>query len=346
MFTGFLPPSHFIKSVVVFVITVVCLGSIAGTHHKVRAANTFPIEITSGIDGGVPNPIGQVFFTVAKQVDYQGGPVLLSGKSDGTGTTVVDDAIRIRVTHADGSTAVFEHKYASPAFPLCGGPYPERADPKDLSSYFKTGVNIVVIELYDICGVHQSAESLWLSQGNAGNTTFDLNLLFHGIGKGGDNRNPNGGGNPDPAHKTRSVVVDVYDFDQNPIVQEKQGEVTYDPVSGSYKGSVVMGTTLQAQAYTIRVKLSHSLRKNISRNIVAGTNNVIPVMSLVNGDSNNDAKLDIEDYNIIQGCYSDFDLPPVDCNATKKIQADIDDDGKVNQFDMNLFLREMSVQAL
>jgi hypothetical protein len=179
-----------------------------------------------------------------------------------------------------------------------------------------------------------------------GVTIFNLDLIFHGIGKGGDNRNPNGGGNSDPKHLSRSVIVDVYDFDNNPVVTGKEGQVTFDSVSGTYKGTVVMGTTLTTQAYTIKVKLSHSLRAAISRNIIAGTTNVIPVIRLVNGDANNDGKLDIEDYNIIQGCYSDFDLPAADCNPTKKTQADIDDDGKVNQFDMNLFLREMSVQAL
>jgi hypothetical protein len=177
-------------------------------------------------------------------------------------------------------------------------------------------------------------------------TTFTFDLLFHGIGKGGDNRNPNGGGNPDPKHPTRTVVIDVYDLDDQPIIANKQGDVTFDPVSGSYKGSIAMGSTLTSQSYVIKVKLSHSLRGSISRNIVGGTTNAIPVIKLVNGDTNNDAKLDIEDYNIILGCYSDFDLPAADCNVTKRAQADIDDDGNVNQFDMNLFLREMSVQQL
>ncbi len=178
-------------------------------------------------------------------------------------------------------------------------------------------------------------------------TTFKLDLLFHGIGKGGDNQNPNGGGNQTPIHPTRSVVVDVYDLDGNPVIENKEGQVTFDSVSGTYKGEVVMGTTLQAQAYTIRVKLSHSLRASISRNIIAGQPNDIPVIKLVNGDTNNDARLDIEDYSIIQACYSDFDLPPADCDdPAKRLMADIDDDNKVNQFDLNLFLREMSVQEI
>jgi hypothetical protein len=176
-------------------------------------------------------------------------------------------------------------------------------------------------------------------------TTLLIDLLFHGIGKGGDNRNPNGGGNANPIHPTRSVVIDVYDLDNNLIVT-KQGDVTFDPVSGSYKGTIIMGTMLNTQPYVIKAKLSHSLRGNMSRQIVKGTTNVLPVIKLVNGDTNNDAKLDIEDYNIILGCYSDFDLPAADCNVSKRVMADIDDDGNVNQFDMNLFLREMSVQEL
>jgi hypothetical protein len=178
------------------------------------------------------------------------------------------------------------------------------------------------------------------------NTTFNLDLLFHGIGKGGDNQNAAGGGNPTPLHPTRSVIVDVYDLDNNPVVTAKEGQVTFDPASGTYKGTVAMGTALTTAAYTIKAKLSHSLRASIARNITAGTASAIPQMTLISGDTNNDGKLDMEDYNIIQGCYSDFDLPPVDCNVTKRAQADIDDDGKVNQFDLNLFLREMSVQAL
>ncbi len=183
-------------------------------------------------------------------------------------------------------------------------------------------------------------------------TKFNLNLLFHGIGKAGDNKDPNElgkvTGTTNPKLNPRSVLVDVYDFDDNVIIANKEGQVTYDPTFGGYKGTVDMGTTLQSQAYIIKVKLSHSLRGSISRNIIAGTTSAIPVMKLVNGDANNDAKLDILDYNIIDGCVEDLDLnrPAKDCNPTKKLQADIDDDGRVYYFDLNLFLREMSVQEL
>lgn len=179
----------------------------------------------------------------------------------------------------------------------------------------------------------------------AGITTFSLDLFLHGIGKGGDNKNPYNEGDPlgtnPPAHLKRAVVVDVYDLDENLIVT-KQGEVEYNSESGSYKGDVIMGTTLTNGAHIIKVKLSHSLRGQISRNITAGTTNVIPVMKLVNGDADNDAKLDILDYNIIFECVEDLDFnqPPINCpSAEKRVQADIDDDGKTHIFDLNLFLR-------
>jgi len=45
----------------------------------------------------------------------------------------------------------------------------------------------------------------------------------------------------------------------------------------------------------------------------------------------------------LMGCYSDF-LPPVSCQAVYQAPSDLTDDGNVNQFDYNLFLREISTQ--
>jgi hypothetical protein len=51
--------------------------------------------------------------------------------------------------------------------------------------------------------------------------------------------------------------------------------------------------------------------------------------------------MNILDYNILMNCYSDL-LPPVNCDALKKGSADLTDDGQVNQYDYNLFLRELN----
>lgn len=74
--------------------------------------------------------------------------------------------------------------------------------------------------------------------------------------------------------------------------------------------------------------------------MIAGTTNTMPNVTLVVGDTNNDNTLDILDYNMIYGCYS-VDSPPRNCNATQKFQSDLNDDGNVNQYDYNLFLREL-----
>ncbi len=70
----------------------------------------------------------------------------------------------------------------------------------------------------------------------------------------------------------------------------------------------------------------------------------VPQISLVAGDANNDNKISILDYNMLLGCYSDF-APAANCPGSNKAQTDFTDDGSVNQFDLNLFLREVSVQT-
>ena len=69
----------------------------------------------------------------------------------------------------------------------------------------------------------------------------------------------------------------------------------------------------------------------------------MPAVHLVTGDIKIDNALNILDYNILIGCYSDF-APAVSCTADLKEEADLTDDGQVNQFDYNLFLRDLSVQ--
>lgn len=177
-------------------------------------------------------------------------------------------------------------------------------------------------------------------------TTFSLDLLLHGIANAGDNVKSPGPGNFDPQDKTRTVKVEVRDINNGPVVVTKEGQVTYNSASGSYKGTIDMGSGLTNKAYDIRIKLTHSLWRQTPRTISAGQPNTIPQVTLENGDTNNDGLLNIADYNIIRDCYFDEDIgtPAKNCNSTKKQQADIDDDGDVNHFDLSLFLREMSVQ--
>ena len=91
------------------------------------------------------------------------------------------------------------------------------------------------------------------------------------------------------------------------------------------------------------MKLPEYLRANVPGilTIVAGDTNEVPTTTLITGDINGDNVINILDYNLLMGCYSDF-LPPVSCSSQNEILADITDDGEVNQFDYNLFLRELT----
>jgi chitodextrinase len=185
-------------------------------------------------------------------------------------------------------------------------------------------------------------------------TKLNFDLFMHGIGKAGDAANPgeNGGGNTNIVHLQRKVFLDLTDLDNNVFIQNKEVLVVYNSVSGSFKGAVEILPSADIEdeeardafvtgSYVVKVKMEQSLRASIARNLTVGGENTIPTTYLISGDINNDNKINIVDYDILIGCYSDF-LPAEDCTPQKKIQADITDDGSVNAFDYNLFLRELS----
>lgn len=175
-----------------------------------------------------------------------------------------------------------------------------------------------------------------------GATKLAFDLFLHGLGKGGDNVNPNGQGNFDLLHPQRDVTVEMYNS-QNQLILSKQGPVTFDSTSGSFKGVIDMGSSVSSGIYIVKVKLDQYLRTSIPgiQTIVSDSTNNMADTSLISGDINGDNALNILDYNILMGCYSDF-LPPVSCTDENKELADLTDDGFVNQFDYNLFLRELT----
>lgn len=174
-----------------------------------------------------------------------------------------------------------------------------------------------------------------------GNTTFAFDLLLHGLGNAGDNANKQGGGNKNLVHLQRQIKVEVYDV-QNQLAKEAEGVVVYNSSSGSFKGTVDMGKDLTSGAYTVKVKLPQSLKTLIPgiQIITAGAVKNFSQTTLVNGDMNDDNVINILDFDILLACYSDF-APAENCTSEKKIKSDITDDGSVNQFDYNLFLREL-----
>jgi hypothetical protein len=175
-----------------------------------------------------------------------------------------------------------------------------------------------------------------------GSASIAVNLFLHGVGKGGDAVNPGGTGNMSPLRPQRTVTVDVYDV-QNQLVLTKQGTVTFNATLGNFTGNIDLGSQFNTGLYTVKVKTDQYLRGLVGgiQTITQGQSTNLASLTLVAGDVNNDNAINIVDYNIIVGCYSDL-LPPVSCNDVNNVRADINDDGKVNQFDYNLFIRELT----
>lgn len=181
----------------------------------------------------------------------------------------------------------------------------------------------------------------------AGTTTLALDILLHGIGNSGDNSNPTDSSlsNKLPNHTARNVSVGLYDL-SNQLIASPTGTVVYDPTTGSFKGIVVLASSVPSGNYTVKTKEDTHLRRLVPGilTITKQQTNPVPVVTLVAGDITGDNTVDIRDYNILIGCYGDL-LPPVDCTDANKVLADLNDDGPVNQVDYNFFLREIAVQA-
>jgi Mg-chelatase subunit ChlD len=176
---------------------------------------------------------------------------------------------------------------------------------------------------------------------------FNVDVILHGIGSGGDNANPtaNSFSNKNPLNPIQNASVKVFDSN-NQLFASATGQVTYSSASGSYKGIVTTDKAISTGSYIVRVTVDRRLTRLIPgiQALVTNTAYNIPSIQVVTGDITRDNRLDIRDYNNILDCYSDLQ-PPVACaDQQKKKDSDINDDGNVGQFDYNLFLRELSTQ--
>lgn len=184
-------------------------------------------------------------------------------------------------------------------------------------------------------------------------TKLNFTVFMHGIGNSGDNVSPNlfSLSNKNPLHKTRSAKVEILNT-SNVLVGTFNGNILYDNTSGNFKGIVDLGTNFTGSgSYTVKITSPTHLRKIVPgpiQTITIGQVNTMPNVSLIAGDITGqnlvqDNALNILDYNMLIGCYSDL-APATSCTAANKLLADLNDDGNVNQFDYNLFLREITVQ--
>jgi hypothetical protein len=180
---------------------------------------------------------------------------------------------------------------------------------------------------------------------SSGSGLLNFTIFHHAIGGSGDNANPASSfSNKNPLHSTQSASISFYNS-ANLMVASLSSTITYSSPSGNFIGTADL-SSIPAGNYTIKIKTNYHLARNIPGfpPVVPGQSLTLSPIHLVTGDANNDNALNILDYNIIVGCYSDLS-PASDCNDTNKLASDLNDDGLVNAIDYNLFLREITFQA-
>ncbi len=178
-------------------------------------------------------------------------------------------------------------------------------------------------------------------------TIVSYTVFLHGIGNSGDNTNPDkfDFSNKSPKNPQKPIEISLYDSNDE-LATTLTGTMDYASPSGKFTGSVELNNGNISNAnYIVRVASERHLRKRVEdlQTITIGKTNILTPVTLTTGDTDNNNKLNILDYNMIIGCYHDTS-PAKNCTPTQQVRADTDDDGKVNQTDYNLFLRELTVQ--
>lgn len=177
-----------------------------------------------------------------------------------------------------------------------------------------------------------------------GSTVLSMSVFLHGIGKGGDNVLPTALGNMNPLRTNRNFTIILTGTNNN--TNQAQGTLQFNQTSGDFKGNLTLPSTVTSGTYLIKVLSDGYLSRQYTdiQPITQGQTKTLTAIYLITGDSDKDNRLNIQDYNLILDCFSDLG-PARNCtDPLKKQLTDLTDDGSVNQFDYNLFLRELSVQ--
>lgn len=174
--------------------------------------------------------------------------------------------------------------------------------------------------------------------------SLEFNVFLHGIGKGGDNTNSTAQGNTNPIRTSRPIEITLYNT-SNQVAATIAASMIYNPTLGNYQGTAHI-PNIDTNYYQVAIKADGYLRRRLSgiQNINKLSQNQLPSVSLITGDTNKDNNITIIDYNRLLDCFSDLSAAK-NCNPEKKLLTDLTDDGHVNQFDYNLFLREIAVQT-
>jgi hypothetical protein len=195
-------------------------------------------------------------------------------------------------------------------------------------------------------------------------TKINLIIGLDGIGHVGDQANTNWQSGTNTATINGQTVSNpIAGSNQSPLTDPRPFTISvagvahdasfaFDKTGGVYKGTVDLGTTLASGNYVVTVSTTgHLVKKSNPVAITAGSDqNNVPQMNLVAGDISGDNKLDLPgDYNVILSCMDDPDFANTvgttlcdTAGKNYKKLTDLEDNGVIDKFDYNLFVREFS----
>ncbi|MBI5045209.1 MAG: hypothetical protein HZC02_04745 [Candidatus Levybacteria bacterium] len=178
-------------------------------------------------------------------------------------------------------------------------------------------------------------------------TSLSFSSIFlDGIGKAGDSVAPNTVGNINPKRRERLMKVELTEAtnDSN-VIAIGQGNISYQDGPDLFTGTITLDKKVAAGTYSIKVLVDQHPKKKLKNAIViVEKDTIIPVTEatyLVVGDIDGNGVINLLDYDIVTGC--DESIVGNHCEADLSKKADLNDDGAVDFYDYNLFLREISV---
>lgn len=176
-----------------------------------------------------------------------------------------------------------------------------------------------------------------------GETQIKIAFMFPGIAASTD---PRLGFNNSPKHPEIPVRVKVFNSQGQEVGTEKTGNASIS-ANMDYRGTISLGNSFPTgtNSYSVFIKTKNSLWKRLSgiQTITGGQVNDFSANppKLVTGDQDDNGKLTLEDYAKVLGCVPQ---PPnntprdATCVGGKEDLADINDDGKVDEKDINILL--------
>jgi len=244
----------------------------------------------------------------------------------------------------------------------------QAADP-----YYTCNDNICTVNS-NACGINRCTSD---KEGeNCLPNTMSFSIGLDAIGHTGDRQNPTAwqavigqpgsGSNLSPVHTTVPATVYLTRAGST-TATTFTGNIVYDSTTGKFATPVRTPIDIQkthSGTYKVQVKTPGHLIKTIAaaQSIAAGTNNVISgIQNLVAGDINGDNNIDSSDYNILVSCDI-YGKDHTTCGTNYPTLSNLDDNlgislassgltldkytstsSAVDQFDYNLFLREIKV---